>query len=385
MRSYILFCLLASSQFAYGEEAVKSAHNETKTPFTAFTGKIAKNKVRLRLQPTLDAPVIKELNRGDMLIVAGETDEFYSILPPAGTKAYIFRTFVLDNSVEGTRVNVRIEPNMEAPTIAQLNTGDKVQGVVSPINSKWLEIGMPDSARFYVAKEYVEKIGDQTLMATLIKKKEDINNTLNSAYAASQDEMKKNFPDIRLDDIVKKYTWLSSQDKEFPEQSARAKELLKTLQDSYLQKKIAYLEDKAKNNVQVIVKEVPAGQAVHETLPVYAKPAITDKMSAWNQTEDYFFKQWQQEHPGQGLDEFYQDLASEAKTLNGLVETYNRPINNKPGDYVLINPTSKGIIAYLYSNKVNLQDYVGQSASLKVVERPNNNFAFPAFFVLEAQ
>lgn len=49
------------------------------SPFQAFTGKVTKNKVRLRLQPNLDGPILRELKQGDLLIVVGETDDFYAV------------------------------------------------------------------------------------------------------------------------------------------------------------------------------------------------------------------------------------------------------------------------------------------------------------------
>lgn len=135
----------------------------------SFTGKITRNKVRMRLQPSLDAPILSEFSRDDLLNVVGEAGEFYVILPPKETRAYIFRTFVLDGTVEGNRVNIRLEPALEAPVIAQLNSGDPIDGVVSPLSSKWLEISPPASTRFYVCKEYVEKIGTASMMQQMKK------------------------------------------------------------------------------------------------------------------------------------------------------------------------------------------------------------------------
>src|ERR1700722_9838279 len=79
-----------------------------------FTGKVNGNKVRLRLQSTLESQVVRELNKGDLLIVTGDTGEFYAVQPPAGLRGFVFRTFVLDQVVEGDHVNIRAEPSMEA-------------------------------------------------------------------------------------------------------------------------------------------------------------------------------------------------------------------------------------------------------------------------------
>ena len=132
---------------------------KVKTPVPAFTGKVKKNKVRLRLQPNTDSPVVKELEKGALLLVTGELDDFWAVTPTSDLKAYVFRSFVLDNQIEGNRVNVRLEPNTEAPILAHLNSGDHVEGTICASSNKWLEITPPSTVQFYIAKNYVENLG----------------------------------------------------------------------------------------------------------------------------------------------------------------------------------------------------------------------------------
>jgi uncharacterized protein YgiM (DUF1202 family) len=355
----------------------ESRPKEAQKPFSSFTGKLNKNKVRMRTQPTLDAGIIRELSKGDMVIVTGEIDDFYSVLPPLGAKAFVFRTFVLDNTVEGNRVNVRLEPSIDSPIIAQLNTGDKINGAISSLNNKWLEIPMPSTARFYVAKEFVEKIGDAQLMSQLLKKKEDINQLLATTIQTSQSELQKPFAEIRLDDTVKNFTKIIDHSKDFPEQAAKAKELLQSLHDTYLQKKIAYLETRAGQTD-------PLPYTPTETVS-QPKKSVTAKMSAWNDAEETAFKEWLEDHPGESQETFVQDQLATAKVLAGILEPYTKAVKNRPGDFVLVNKANHSIIAYLYSNRVNLSDYIGQEVTLKVAPRPNHNFAFPAYAVLEME
>ncbi|HEX4838930.1 MAG TPA: hypothetical protein VFU89_00630, partial [Rhabdochlamydiaceae bacterium] len=128
-------------------------------PFSPFTGKIKRQKVRLRASADLESPIVRELHKGEMLVVNGKKGDFYAVDPPAGTKAYVFRSFVLDGVVEGNRVNVRFAPSLDAPVIGHLNSGDRIQGQISSLNNKWYEITPPPGTRFYVAKEFVESIG----------------------------------------------------------------------------------------------------------------------------------------------------------------------------------------------------------------------------------
>ena len=374
------------------------------SPFSAFTGKVKKNKVRLRLLPNLDSPIIKELTQGDMLIVLGETEDFYAVQPPSGLKSYVFRTYVLDNVIEATRVNVRLEPDTEAPIIAQLHSGDAIEGNISALNSKWLEIEPPTSARFYIAKDYIEKLGDASVMATIEKKRNEVNMLLNSTYLNSQTELQKAFPEIILDGVYANLNKIINEYKGFPEQASRAKEILNSTQDIYLQKKIAYLEAKTKivqddwqaKNSQ-LNEQMRSQQQKMSTLEQQLKRTngsapfiaqnngLSNKMAAWIPVEQSLYEAWANSNNQRTQEEFYQDQNNSAVALKGIIEPYNRVIKNKPGDYILVNQSNHLPIAYLYSTQVNLQDKVGHQVTVHAAPRDNHSFAFPAYFVLFAE
>lgn len=379
------------------------------TPFSSFTGKVTKNKVRLRLQPSLDSSIIKELAEGDMLIVIGETEDFYVVQPPAGSKSYVFRTYILDNVVEASRVNVRLEPDLEAPIVAQLHSGDRIEGNVSALNSKWLEIAPPSTARFYVAKDYIENLGDPSVMAKMEKRRDEVNILLNSSFLSSQKEMQKSFPEINLDSIYANLNKIINEYKSFPEQVSRAKEILSSTQDSYLQKKIAYLEAKTKivqedwqtKNSQ-LNEQMKSQQQKMSSLEQQLKKkqnnppyiaqgnsstnnGISNKMAAWLPVESSLFEQWSKSNDNRSQEDFYQEQNQAAVALKGIVEPYTRVIKNKPGDYLLVNQSNHLPIAYLYSTQVNLQDRVGQEVTIYGSPRDNHSFAFPAYFVLSVE
>lgn len=380
--------------------------------FEAFTGRITKNKVRMRLQPTYDGSVIQELKRNDLVIVLGETEDFYAVQPPADTRAYVFRTYILDNIIEGNRVNVRLKPDLESPVVAQLNSGDRVEGSIDPSNNKWFAIKLPPSARFYIAKDYVEKAGDVGLLARLQEKQEEVYRLLKATESASQAEMQKPFDQIRTEGIKANYQRIISDYPEFPEAGVQAKELLALLQDEYTIKKLAYLEAQAQNSSSTLemnkklAEELQAHKLKLANLEKQAEKSrqfntaavvtttATDKksvqlpvnMSTWIPTEENLFSTWAQEqgnHPTPA--DFYESQKEHAFTLKGVIEPYTRLVKNKPGDYMLVNSVSKLPIAYLYSTHVNLQDYVGHEVSILVTPRPNNNYAFPAYFVLSLE
>lgn len=374
---------------------------QPKDPIQAFTGKVNKNKVRIRAQASLESPIVKELNKGDVFIVVDETDDFYAIQPPVGTKGYVFRTFILDNVVEGNHVNVRLHPDVDSPVIAQLSGGDRVDGVISPHNNKWMEITPPATTQFYVAKEFVEKIGDTSVMAKLERRRDEVNLLLNSTSLTSQKEMGKDFPEINHDWIATNYNKVINSYADFPDQVSRARELLTKFEDDYMKKKIAYLEAKTKNTSQLseqmksqqdklaqleiqLQKEKTnkintPGQSGNANTP---PPAITDKMNAWQPIERAHYEAWTKENANGTQDEYYQQQKSQAVAIRGIVEPYTRLVKNKPGDYVLLNQANHQPVAFLYSTQVNLQNRVGQEVTVHAIPRPNNNFAYPAYFVV---
>lgn len=390
---------------------LKEPSNTTKTAkFEAFTGKVIKNKVRVRLQPTFDASVWKELNRDDMIVVTGEADDFYVVQPPSNTKAYVFRTFILDNVVEGNRVNVRLKPDLEAPVIAQLNSGDRVNGTVVTSNSKWLEIDLPASTRFYISKDYLEKVGDAGYLARLEKKKEEGLRLLKTTETISQLEMQKEFSQINIEGVVANYKKILSDYSEFPEMASEAKTKLAALQEDFTRKKIAYLETQAeaaqaaknlenknkqlaqelqahKKKITTLEKQIQRGDAItlSEPTPAPSPRTLPLHMSVWIPAEQEAYKKWSWDNPNQDQMAFYQDQQKHSFIVKGVVEPYNRPVKNKPGDFMLVSATNRLPVAFMYSTQVNLQDYVGHEVTFRVNERPNNNYAFPAYFVLSVE
>lgn len=402
-------------------QALDSLENENQSvqnvaiepAYESFTGKIIRNKVRLRLQPSLDASILTELNRDTLLSVVGEEGEFYAVLPLKDTKAYVFRTFVLDGVVEGKRVNVRLEPALESPIIAQLNDGEHIEGTVSALNSKWLEIAPPASTRFYVCKEYVEKIGGPSMIVELEKRSAEADRQLKLAYMQAKKELQKNYPAINWLHVESSFNQMIKEFADFPAYVTKAQDLLAEMQKKYLQKKISYLEAQVlalhqsslenpldKKQVSIVAQQGSASMqdagvqndneasAEQEELTwnaVFDPNAMSHKMASWIPIEKALYEQWASQFKQTGVYQFYQQQAMEQVHLRGMLEPYARVVRNKPGDYLLVNSATNLPVAYLYSTKVNLQEKVGQEVSIYGVKRANNNFAFPAYYILSIE
>ncbi len=355
--------------------AVKKVQPEV--PFSAFTGKIKGRKVRMRLRPDLDSRIIKEFSKNEYVAVVGEKGDFWAVEPPANLKAYVFRSFILDNVVEGNHVNVRLEPSLEAPVIGHLNAGDHVDAIISAVNNKWCEIAPPSNCRFYIAKDLVTQAGGPELKKQVDKRHSAAEELLDATSLLGKAELRKSFDDIDANRIIHGYNAVINDFDEFPELVEQAKEALASFQEAYLQKRINHLETKP---------------AVHEELAVDSSSKkessellrqLTDRMKMWEPVEEALFLAWANFSVKKNIDQFYEEQKVAAETITGIIDPYLSPVKSKPGDFIIRNGDIP--IAYVYSTQVNLQNLVGKRATLVVSPRPNNNFAFPAYFVLDVE
>lgn len=368
----------------------RKQHFPKKSSFRQFTGRVLGSHVRLRTHPDVDSAIVRELGKDDLIVVTGEKEDFYEIAAPADIKAYIFRSFVLDNTVEGNRVNVRLAPDLDAPIIGHLNTGDRIQGKVADRNSKWLEIVPPSNTKFYVAKDFIEYAGGPDLKEVRDQRKSELAQLTDAALYTSDAEMRKAFPEIDFDHISSKFQRIIREYQDFPEEVQKATAKLTALQEAYLQKKLAFLEQKTELLSNRLEETAPPEQEhlqektiVDSSIATQIKQSFssTTKMKMWEPVEQALFASWKSMNHANTIDEFYQDQKMHATTISGILEAYAEPIKKKPGDYIIKYRDVP--IAFVYSTQLNLEDYLGKKVNLVVSERPNNNFAWPAYYVHE--
>lgn len=364
------------------QSATPAAASEAKTPrkspvvkamFSPFTGRVKADKVRLRLQPDLESFIVRELDKEELLSVTDQDGDFWAVEAPVGFRAYVFRSFILDNVVEGNRVNVRLHADLEAPIIGHLNAGDKVHGEVCSANKKWLEIDPPATTHFYIAKEFVEYAGSPEYKQEMARKKENALQLLTSSTDLAITEMEKPFEEIDFDLVKGNFQNIIHNYSEFSEAVNKAQEALAHLQEDYTQKRIAYLEAKAGG----IVSPMDSSYSYKE------RPLHKDILQSWHRIEEGLYIVWAQMNHGKSIEEYYQQQRSNADSISGVLELFTSHKHNKPGDFVVKNKNLP--VAYVYSTKINLHEFVGKKVSLIGSPRSNNNFAFPAFFVLEAE
>lgn len=365
----------------------------TETPFRPFTAKVVKKKVRLRSKPEFDAPIVRELVAGDLMVVDGDEGQFLRVRPPSDLRLYLFRTFVLDGAVEGNRVNVRLAPDLESPVVARLNTGDQVMGEVSSLYPKWMEIAPPDQVRFFVAKDFVEEVGDESYLASYEKRHEEVRELL-SHGDQGRHQLTGPFETLSIERILSPFQKIVANYGEFEEEVVMAEAAIRDIQQEYLLKKVAYLEGRTAfflpagvETIAAPAVEAPVTHALELAATVPTTPVLqANPRSYWLEIEKKYFAKWRADRDYEGNEEaFYRTQSKFAQPLRGIVEPYFRPVKQKPGDYVVVDPETREPLAYIYATKYDLQDYLGLEVEFVGVKRPNNQFAYPAYYVLEIQ
>lgn len=215
----------APSKPAAAKEIVKKAE-----AFKPFTGKVLANKVRIRVKPDLDSHIFRQVGKNELLLIVGEEGDFYAVQPPKDTKAYVFRSYILDNVVEANRVNIRLEPHVDGPIIGQLQAGDKIKGQIATMNNKWIEMSPPSSTKFYVSKEFIGNAGGPDHLVATEKKKAQVEDLLHNAFLSADAECKKVYEDMAPQPVIEQFQTIIRNFPDFAEATAQAKEGLALLE-----------------------------------------------------------------------------------------------------------------------------------------------------------
>lgn len=398
----LVFTFMAGGAFAYGSEPESPTEiTATSAAFTPFTGEIKGNRVRLRVAPHTDSSVIRELSKGDLVAVIGEKKDYYVVSVMDGMKGYVFRTFILDNTIEGEQVNVRSEPSTSAPILSRLSRGTQVSLTQNQTPGKWLEIELPSQCVLYVAKNFVTNKGPVEIYKQQEQQKKLALNLLEQAQDFAKVELQKDIDEIDLEAIYKKINLL--QDEEFkhvPNLTQRIHKTLEEVQDAYLTKSMEHAQ-KAPAPSKPVAQETTSSQTtitkaheatapktmgsllsrhIRKQIAVKTSPSLKGRETL----ENSLFKIWVSMQP-QGktgnltLDDFYKDEQKKQLVLTGEIEPYAHVVKNNPGDFLLKN--GEATVAFLYSTKIDLSQWVGKKISITCLPRPNNCFAFPAYYV----
>lgn len=128
-----------------------------------FEGEISAERLNVRMFPKSDGQSIitTVLGQGEKVTVVAEKDDFYQILPPRGSTAWVFgRNIKKDGAsavATASEVPVRLDSRVNADVVATLKDGEAVKVVAEHMG--WYKIEAPASVKYFVGKKFV-KVGE---------------------------------------------------------------------------------------------------------------------------------------------------------------------------------------------------------------------------------
>jgi uncharacterized protein YgiM (DUF1202 family) len=132
----------------------------------AQSGLVNAERVNVRTQPNILSEVVAQVNTGDKVQVLetivhdkpipGNPREWYRIGLPEGAVLWVAEDYIdsTNNTVTGSRLNVRAGPSESYTVVARLNRGDEVEPIKAV--GGWISIKPPASAFAYVATSFID-------------------------------------------------------------------------------------------------------------------------------------------------------------------------------------------------------------------------------------
>ena len=134
----------------------------------SFKGEVTENNINIRTDSTVSAEVITTVNRGIKLDVVRELYDWYRVILPSSSPAYIRQDLLeciqRDDALKSCskakvakeKVNVRLKPDETSAIIGKANKDETVTVVGE--TKGWFKIRPTENCLGWINKKFVEKI-----------------------------------------------------------------------------------------------------------------------------------------------------------------------------------------------------------------------------------
>ncbi|GMV79551.1 MAG: hypothetical protein AMXMBFR7_07350 [Planctomycetota bacterium] len=131
-----------------------SAAPAVREPFPEpMWGQVSAGQVNVRTGPSTDYGILVTLSGGDYIHAYARQGAWLEIDWPEASPAWISKAFVdTDGTVTGDRVRIRARGTLQAPVLREAQRGERVR--VLGEAGDWLKIAPPESARAYIHAKY---------------------------------------------------------------------------------------------------------------------------------------------------------------------------------------------------------------------------------------
>jgi uncharacterized protein YgiM (DUF1202 family) len=167
VRDYLIPVLIVTGMFLHCGDLVAQG--------MTFAGVINANHVNVRAGYDTNFEILTQMDKGDKVIVNGESGGWYSIKPPLNTSCYVSADLVQikdgEGLIRGSNVNVRAGSGLQFTVLGQLNKDDSV--TIRSVEKNWVRIGAPVNCKVWVKSEFVDRYSTVEQYLNEEKRKEE--------------------------------------------------------------------------------------------------------------------------------------------------------------------------------------------------------------------
>ena len=126
-------------------------------PAAEIPVRVTGSRVNLRARPGLTYEVVGQADVGDVLLAKTFQTEWVEVIPPPGTRGYVYAPMVEENLVAVAELNVRCGPGVHFSPMGVMRRNMVVEER-GRHGEDWLEIDATADCSLWVSAEYVEPV-----------------------------------------------------------------------------------------------------------------------------------------------------------------------------------------------------------------------------------
>ena len=118
--------------------------------------RVTGDRVSLRAKPDLNGDLLDRAMRGEEMVYFEKTNGWVAVQAPESLDFWVAGEYVQNGIIEPEKLNVRSGPSLNYSVVAVLNKGDVVS-LRGEFNN-WLKIAPPQGSRVWISEDFVEFI-----------------------------------------------------------------------------------------------------------------------------------------------------------------------------------------------------------------------------------
>jgi hypothetical protein len=118
--------------------------------------RVTGDRVSLRAKPDINSDLLDRAMRGEQMVYFEKTNGWVAVQAPESLDFWVAGEYVQNGVIQPEKLNVRSGPSLNYSVVAVLNKGDIVS-LRGEFNN-WLKIAPPRGSRVWISEDYVELI-----------------------------------------------------------------------------------------------------------------------------------------------------------------------------------------------------------------------------------